>query len=57
MKYILSIGVIALLAGGVFWYTSTNDAGLSRHMDMMTGQTESDLTKLPDYAVEEVKPT
>jgi FtsP/CotA-like multicopper oxidase with cupredoxin domain len=51
------IAVITFLVGGVFWYTSDNEMSMSRHMDMMTGQTESDLTKLPDYAVEAVKPT
>ncbi len=51
------IAVITFLVGGAFWYTSDNEMSMSRHMDMMTGQTESDLTKLPDYAVEVVKPT
>lgn len=56
MKYILSIGVIALLVG-VFWYTSDSEMSMSRHMDSMSGQAEDDLTKLPDHAVESVKPT
>ena len=56
MKYILSLGVIALLVGGVFWYTNTT-AYMPGHMDMMTGNVVNDLTKLPEYEVENVKPT
>ena len=56
MKYILSLGVIALLVGGVFWYTNTT-ADMPGHMDMMTGNVVNDLTKLPEYEVENVKPT
>ena len=57
MKYIVSIGVIAFLAGGTLWYTSDNEMGWFRHMDMMMGHTEGDLTKLPDHAADEVRPT
>ena len=57
MKYILSIGVVALLVGGVFWYTNNSEQNMSHHMDMMTNDVERDLTKLPTHKVDSVKPT
>jgi len=60
MKNTLIIGgviLLVLLLASMFWYDSDYRMGMSLHMDMMQGQTESDLAKLPDYAVETVKPT
>ena len=56
MKYILGIAVIAFVVGGIFLYTSDNEMNVFRQMDILR-QNGSDLTKLPNYEVEEVKPT
>ena len=55
MKYISIIGVFVLLVAGVFVYTSSQDKNQTNKQVINTE--EVDLTKLPDHALETLKPT
>jgi len=55
MKYIISIGVVVLLLGGVWWIQ--NDDVPSTPFSNRNEVQIKDLTKLPEHTLETVKPT
>lgn len=61
MKYIVGLGVLALIVIGGFWYTSNQNSypmNLENMMPgMMRGDSQESLTVLPDRVLANVKPT